>query len=186
MSDAGERTVPVSAGGWSVQPPTSSDPAILRFWLEFGEGGVKRDASIPPGRVYFTAAGWMDAEVEAGEKARSELLRFLEDEVLKDLKEAREEFHSERNPIKKVLKLNELAKLTTARDSTVAKLRTIDRTLPKRNDVLTPGPFPGVEGRFRMAGGGLSVRREKALGAEYHILGTWSAAPGGGGGEESA
>ena len=119
----------------------------------------------------------MDTEVEAGEKARSDLLHFLEGSVLKDLNEAREGYTIERNPIKKLLRLNAMTKLTAARDSTVAKLRTIDRTLPKRNDVLVPGPFPGVEGRFRMAGGGLSVRREKVLGAEYHILGTWSAAP---------
>ena len=70
-----------------------------------------------------------------------------------------------------------MTKLTTKRDNLVARLRTIDRTLPRRGDVVSPGRFPGVVSNFRIAGGGLSVKVGKMTGTEYHILGTWSATP---------
>ena len=120
-------------------------PAVLRFWLDFGEGGEKRDTVLPPGRVFFTAAGWMDEEVrerercsrslrslgpfvlthrytqiEVGNKARSGLVSLLENDILVKLKAAQEDY-DQANALAKVGKLSNLVGLSTKRDNTMAR-----------------------------------------------------------------
>ncbi|GMI02837.1 hypothetical protein TrVE_jg4752 [Triparma verrucosa] len=179
INENGEQTIQVQAGGWSVEPPKEGkSPAVLRFWLDFGEGGEKRDTVLPPGRVFFTAAGWMDEEIEVGNKARSGLVSLLENDILVKLKAAQEDY-DQANALAKVGKLSNLVGLSTKRDNTMARIRSIDKSLPKKGDGnLKPGKFPFIESRFRIAGGGLCVKRPgKVMGSEYHILGTWSCTP---------
>ncbi|GMH83608.1 hypothetical protein TL16_g09654 [Triparma laevis f. inornata] len=105
INESGEQRLQVNPGGWSVEPPKEGkSPAVLRFWLDFGEGGVKRDTTLPAGKVFFTAAGWMDEEIEVGNKARNKLVELLENDILVNLKAAQADYDSS-NPIAKIAKL---------------------------------------------------------------------------------
>ena len=51
----GEVQVEVTNGGWATLPSNSGETK-LRFFLDFPQGAIRNDVSIPSGRVYFSTA----------------------------------------------------------------------------------------------------------------------------------
>ena len=63
----GEQAVDFTSGGWCVQRPlgaqAGSDEGLLRFWLDCPSGCARGDVVVPQGeRIFFSTGVWDDAQ----------------------------------------------------------------------------------------------------------------------------
>ena len=66
VGPSGQVQVPVLGGGWATLPiqerrPDGGGETKLRFFLDFPEGAVRNDVSIPRGRVFFSGIAFANA-----------------------------------------------------------------------------------------------------------------------------
>ena len=66
----GEVEVPAAPdGAWSQTTTSRSGEYRLRFFVDFPDGAARRDVELPAGRIFFTTACYIDAELELAQMA---------------------------------------------------------------------------------------------------------------------
>lgn len=171
----GTTAVRVESGGWAVMPPEPGKrPATLRFWLEFPEAATRNDVELPAGRVFGTAPVWQEAELSYAAAELEAAEADLAAAVAALASHAEDFGETPLNPFT----FRERVRLVD--DTSAAKRRVgrIKEFLPANDPVA--GPFPGLATGSALAigKGGLVVKRKATLiGAEYHIIGSFTAAP---------
>jgi len=64
VGSKGEETVQITKGGYALKSPPEGDdrwPGIaVRFFLDFPDGAIRNDVTLPAERVFFTTKCWVD------------------------------------------------------------------------------------------------------------------------------
>jgi len=185
----GQTIVPVKAGAYCLSSSTFDERSPrknFRFYLDFPEGALRNDVSLPAERIFFNIDCWVenDALIQARRK-------WTENEKeLKDLQEFYEKLTVDSaTEFQQVLRLRSLVLMTERIDLLLERQKDLDSQLPKRkiimNDIIGSsssfndedvirGPsgvvFSNQDGYMTVKryGGILNMREE------YHIVGTFT------------
>jgi len=72
VTTEGERSVPVSAIGWT-ENSVERQKSLVMWCVDFPEGAARGSAKLPPGRVYCSAQLWQAADLDAKRRALGRL-----------------------------------------------------------------------------------------------------------------
>jgi hypothetical protein len=186
-------------GGWKIRFPPSEGPnggsssgkkghaSSLRCFLDLKTPIQRNDISLPaPERIYFSAKCWREDEVERAYKrlkpiqdAFSMAQRKLDQALAHETGDRRLDGN---DLIGTLAGMRDTAQLVLDRDEALRNLEQAKAWYPTmaEND-LPEGPWPGQIEWLSMEPRFLVVRRpSKNLifgGDEFHVIGTWKAAP---------
>lgn len=167
----GEERVAVLDGAWCATASGRGGEIFLRFYLDIGEPGARRnDVVLPAGRVFFTTGCWeaaqLDMAVEATEDLRKEIVSLDMEELT-----ARAEAPGLLDLIEQARVLRERVQRDEKRNALRGTLSAVMPSLPGPS-----GTVDGPDGRLKMGKrGGMSVKRRGQLGREeYPMLGTFT------------
>jgi hypothetical protein len=169
VSSSGEQEVTVSQGGWSLtKRDEDGSCAALRFFLDFPDGAVRNDVTLPAERVFFTTAVWMEGE--ALEKAKLE--HVATKAKLVELESEMRAFTERMKtaPLQNLLRYRSLVLMTEERGRHKRKAEYQYLCLPKDDAVSLPN------GILLQKEGMLTVKRLTGLLAreEYHYIGRFT------------
>lgn len=173
ISMAGEQTVRVEPGGWQVRP-TDNGEFILRFCVDFPDGAVRNDVTLPAKRVYFQTSIWDDAQLSKNEVELAALNR--KGEQFQEALDKELDKTANADIIGKLMATWKGSKLLEEKQYVQMEEHYLKQYMPVNQDTLH------VPSGFRTGKNGFVRVHEQApwfrlSGDEYHALGTFTLRP---------
>ena len=178
-----------SQGGWRIRSPPSENlkqgwASSLRGFLDLTSSIERNDICLDAGeRIYLTANCWREQALETAARRLQPITQEYERAQERLEKALAHETGDRRldgtNLVDTLAGMRDTAQLVIERDEALRRLEEARTRYPSQFtvDTIPEGPWPGqvewlsIEPRYLM------VRRDKLLGEEYHVIGTWSVEP---------
>jgi hypothetical protein len=189
INTKGSQPFEVSGGGWTLEFPPGGNQGLatkLRFWMDVARDADRNDVFLQKGeRLCFAARAWREEELEVGlqqmapiQRLAEETQRRLEAQLSHDSGDRR--LDGKDGPLETIKAYGDMTRLVADRDlCRQQRLEALVKYPPVDGDETLPeGPWPGaVEWLSLSKSNPVFVVRKQLLGEEFHVVGTWDAAP---------
>lgn len=185
----GEQPLELFPGGWTLEFPPGKQglASTLRFWMTLQNSIVRNDVQLSAGeRLYFTSNAWREEEYEVGlqrmkpiQARAKEAQRILDDQLSHETGDRRLDGN---DALETIQAYGDMAQLVLDRDTKRQEYNDALEKYPPVSEELPEGPWPGAEEWLTLSNSKNLIwvarsKRLSVLGDEYHIAGTWTAAP---------
>lgn len=173
VSMKGQETVKVMPGAYNVQAQSFDEQQhSLRFFLDFPDGAVRNDVSLPKERIYFMTACWdeNDKLIEQAMKWRQDILKSLY-QINIDLRERSWEKNNG-SLFGAADKFRHSVELAKRRSKLELQLEMLEDRFPLEDGRLVNAP----NNLYVLKEGVIAVKRfskDRAAREEYHWVGTF-------------
>jgi len=166
VSVNGQETVKVTPGRFSCQLDPQTEQYSFRFFLDFPEGAVRNDVTLPAERIYFMTACWNEDDDVIGRAKR------FKDHIVRSLQQINSEIEEmEQHPIgslQKALGLRKYFVLLERRKKLAGQVGMLEETFPPHDRLIT-----APNNIVFLKEGVIAVKRLRGAEEQYHWVGTF-------------
>jgi hypothetical protein len=174
ISNLGQETILVNEGAYGFEVQNlEAQQYSLRFCLDFPQGAVRNDCSLPAERIYFLTSCWIEnrAVLERAQKRKDETETSLQ-ETIQELQQIQQD-SSTANFVQKAMGIRQTVLLVEKKQRLEVRLNELEQTYPLQSDLLLEGP----KGVVFVKEGVIAVKRFRGAmntREQYHWVGTFA------------
>lgn len=172
ISNQGQQTINVKEGAYGCEVQNLiAQQYSLRLFLDFPDGAVRNDCSLPAERIYFLTSCWIEDQtvLDRASKRKEETETALQG-IIQELQQIEE---ASTNFVQKAMGIRRTVLLVEKKQQLQAVLNELEQSYPLKSELLVEGP----KGIVFVKEGIIAVKRMRGAmetREQYHWIGTFA------------